>query len=369
MPYAARMKHLDSSGIRRMFELAASMKNPIDLSLGQPDFPVPENIKKALHRAVDDNKNGYVMAAGIPPFRDAVAKSLVNEGLNPGAVMATSGASGALTVALTVLADENTDVLVADPAFVSYNYFIRLAGATPVFIDTYPDFKLTPEKIRAAVTPKSKILLFNAPNNPTGVAYTDAELRALAATTRELGLQVIADEVYDQFCYDFPFKSWLHYDSEALLVRTLGKTWGMPGWRLGLAAGPKDLIENMIMVQQVMYVCMHTASQWAGIEALTTDMSEAIGRYKVKRDFVYSALKPHFNCAKPEGAFYIFPEAPRQDTEAFFKKCVENNILMVPGKAFSVKNTHFRISYATHNESLKKGVETLIKIADQMKAE
>jgi aspartate aminotransferase/aminotransferase len=361
--FASRMNHLQASGIRKMFELASKMKNPIDFSLGQPDFDVPENVKEAAIRAIRDGKNGYSQTTGIEPLRTAIAESLTREQVPFGSCMVTSGASGGLLLALLALVEAGDEVLFCDPGFVAYEPMIRLAGATPVRISIYPDFKLTPENLRRHITAKTKALIFNSPGNPTGVAQEGDEIAELAKITREFGIRVISDEVYDLFTYDVKHQSWLKYDSSAVLVRAFSKSWGMAGWRSGYAAGPSDLLDQMARLQQFSYVCVNQPTQWACIEALKTDVSERIAEYKKKRDLVYNSLKDHFRIVKPTGTFFMFPEAPQQNTEIFLQRCVERELLIVPGQAFSERNTHFRLSFAHKNDVLEAGCKILVDIA------
>lgn len=361
--FASRMAQFEGSGIRKMFELAAAMKNPINLSLGQADFDVPEPVKEVAIKAIREGKNRYSITAGEPDFQAAVKKFLASEGIEVESAMAVAGASGGLVLALFAFAEAGCEVLIPDPYFVCYGALVQLTGATPRWIDTYPSLKLTPEKLRAAVTPKSKVLIFNSPSNPTGIAYTKEETAALAKTAKELGLQVISDEVYDTFCYDFPHHSWLKFDKDAVLVRSFSKTAGMPGWRSGYVAGPAEILEKLKILQQFTFVCTNTPAQWASIEALRSDISHHIAAYKKKRDMVCSILSEEFKFIKPSGAFYIFPEIPGGDSQNFIKSCIEKELLIVPGKAFSQRDTHFRISYATDDATLKRGLEILLDIA------
>lgn len=361
--FANRMKHLESSGIRKMFELKTKMKNPIDLSLGQADFDVPKRVKEAAIRAIREGKNGYTMTTGIPELRKAIADSLKKEGVEAESMLVVSGASGALALSLLALADESVEVLVTDPCFVTYIQQIRLAGATPRWIDTYPDFRLTPERLEAAVTPKSRILLFNSPVNPTGIHYTPDEIKALAKTAQRLGLQVISDEVYDRFGYDHPHECWLKHDSGGVLIRAFSKTLGMAGWRIGFAAGPKAIIDHMTTLQQFTFICINTPAQWACVKALQTKLPDFQKIYRKKRDLVLEGLSKAFSFKRPEGAFYVFPEYPAGDGDRFIDECLKNELLVVPGKAFSRQNTHFRISFATDNRTLKRGIDLLVRLA------
>jgi aspartate aminotransferase/aminotransferase len=340
------------------------MKNPIDFSLGQPDFDVPEKVKQAAISAIESGKNGYTQTTGIAPLREAITDFLRKEGVPHEDSMVTVGASGGLLLSLMALVDEEHEVLVPDPGFVAYDPMIRLAGATPVAIDTYPDFKITPEKLRAAITSKTKAMIFNSPGNPTGIMHTKEEIAELAKITREHGIRVISDEVYDLFTYSTPHETWLKHDPTAIMVRAFSKSWGMPGWRSGYVAGPKDVLNQMAMLQQFSYVCVNQPVQWACVEALKTDISHHIEEYEAKRDLVYNGLKNHFNIVKPTGTFFMFPEAPQRNTALFLEKCVAEEILIVPGQAFSKQNTHFRLSFANKNSVLEEGIEKLIKIVE-----
>lgn len=368
--FAERMKHLESSGIRKMFELASHMKNPIDFSLGQPDFDAPDPVKKAAIDAIQSGRNRYSTTGGFPEFRNAIMADLSREGISVETVMGTAGASGGLLLALLALADDQVEVLATDPCFVTYGHLVRLAGAEIKWIDTYPDFRLTPRRLEQAVRQtgkgqKRRVLLFNSPVNPTGVAYTADEVKALAGAAKQLGLQVVADEVYDRFCYDFPHESWLKHDPGAVLVRTFGKTWGVPGWRVGYAAGPKAIVDQMITLQQFTFVCVNTPSQWASIEALKTEVTPYINAYRRKRDIVTEGLNGVYRLTKLQGAFYAFPEIPG-DPDRFLQKCVEKELLIVPGKSFSRKNTHFRLSYALDDKTLERGVDLLREVAKEL---
>lgn len=361
--HAKRMEQLEGSGIRRIFELGQRMKNPIDFSLGQAHFDAPKQVKEAAMGAIQAGKNRYTVTAGIPELRDVISREMADEGVRPESILVTCGAEGGLLLSILAMADESVEVLVTDPCFATYGHIIKLAGSKVRWIDTYPDFRLTPMRLEAACTEKSRILLFNSPVNPTGVAYTPDEIRELAHTAKRLGLQVISDEVYDRFCYDYPHECFAKHDSGAVIVRAFSKTWGVAGWRIGFAFGPKEIIGNMTMLQQFTFICAPAPFQWAAARAIDTDVSPYIDDYRRKRDFVYESLSRAFELNRPEGAFYAYCRSPNDDTESFMKKCIENEILVVPGSAFSTRNTHFRVSFATDDETLKRGIEMLVRLA------
>jgi len=360
---AKRMSSLESSGIRKIFELASKMKDPVNLSLGQADFDVPKKAADAAIAAILEGTNSYSVTSGFPVLLDALSNEMSKEGLSPESFIATCGAEGALVLSMLALAEESTDVMVTDPCFATYGHLIRLAGANPCWVDTYPDFKLTPERVKNAYNDRCKILLFNSPTNPTGMSYTAEEIEALANTAKDLGLQVISDEVYERFSYDYPHECFAKYDKNALVIRAFSKTWGAAGWRIGFAFGPSEIVDAMSMLQQFTFVCAPTPFQMAAAKAVDVDMSQQISDYRKKRDFVYESLSGTFEMIKPKGAFYAFCKVPDGDMESFMKRCIEDEVLVVPGAAFSNRNTHFRISFAADDVVLKRGMDKLLKLA------
>ena len=207
---AERSRAIDASGIRRVFDLAASLSDPINLSIGQPHFDVPEPIKQAAINAIADGFNRYTVTQGIETLRGRIIADLSAElplwrdGLASGdlGVLITSGVSGGLMLAMLACVGPGDEVLIPDPYFVMYRHLVTLAGATPVYVDTYPDFQLTAERIEPHITPRTKMVLFNSPGNPTGVVATDATCRAVAELASRHNLLLLSDEIYDEFCFE-----------------------------------------------------------------------------------------------------------------------------------------------------------------------
>lgn len=364
---AARMGQIDASGIRKVFALAAKMKNPINLSIGQPDYDVDLEVKDAAIDAIRGGFNAYTQTWGTDELRTAVVDYYDRRfGVRPENVMITSGVSGGLYLALMATVNPGDEVLFADPFFVMYPHLVRLLGGTPVAIDTYPHFKLTAEAVEAAITPKSKVLIVNSPANPTGVALSQAELDALAAVARKHKLLLITDEIYESLLYDDAPATVVGRHENILLLNGLSKSAGMTGWRIGFAAGPEEVLQAMNTLQQYTFVCAPSPAQKAAVVALSADMTPKVDAYREKRDIIYTGLQEReFQVVKPGGAFYIFPEAPGGDGDAFVRTAIENNLLVIPGSVFSHRKTHFRISFAAKNETLKKGLDIL---ADLRKA-
>lgn len=361
---AKRMKSIEVSGIRKVFELGRSLKNPVNLSIGQPHFDVPEPIKQAAHQAIDGGANGYTVTQGIAGLRDKIADNVRRHfGHADREVLVTSGTSGGLVLAMLCSLDPGDEVLFFDPYFVMYPHIVTLAGGIPVILDTYPDFQIDLDRVRAALTPKTKGILVNSPVNPTGTVLPRETLRGLAELARERNLILWSDEVYSHFCYDEPFASPAEFNEETVVFDGFSKTYGMTGWRLGFVHGPKPLIEEMTKLQQFTFVCAPSMVQHAGIAALDTDVSAFVADYRRKRDWLMDGLKDYLEIARPGGAFYLFPKAPWGSGTEFVTEAVRNNLLIIPGSAFSRRDTHFRISYAASDATIERGIEILRRLA------
>ena len=370
---ADRMSRLDASGIRKVFDLAAGMKDPINLSIGQPDFDVPDPVKAEAVDAIRRGLNKYTQTQGTDALRQAIAEACRREfGWHDpyhGAVfgergyLITSGVSGALVLAILTLVNPGDEVVFFDPYFVMYAHLVNLAGGAPVAVDTYPDFRPDAGKLADAITDRTRMLIVNSPVNPTGAVYSAEELQAIADVAAKRDLLIVSDEIYELFCYDQPFVSMASVYDNTLLMRGFSKSHAMTGWRVGWCTGPKAIIEKMTMLQQYSFVCAPSIAQDAAVTALGLDMSAHQAAYKKKRDMVFDALAGPFALVKPEGAFYAFVPAPDGDAESFVKKAVASNVLIIPGEVFSRQNTHFRISYATSDEKLAKGLEILASLA------
>lgn len=357
---ADRMNHIDASGIRKVFALAATMTDPVNLSIGQPDYDVDELVKQEAIRAIENGANAYTQTWGLDALRDACNDYYRNKfGVGLENVMVTSGVSGGLFLALMSTVNPGDEVLFADPYFVMYKHLVNVLGGKAVPIDTYPDFKLTAERIESAITEKSKLLIVNSPSNPTGVSLNAEELDAIAAVAKKHNLLVLSDEIYEGLHYDGPADTMVGRYDNLVLLNGFSKLAAMTGHRVGFAAGPEEVIQQMNTLQQYTFVCAPSTSQHAAITALKIDHTAKVDVYREKRDLVYTLLSENFTVQKPNGAFYIFAEAPGGDGDAFVAKAIENNVLIIPGSVFSDQKTHFRISFAAPNEKIRKGVEII----------
>lgn len=361
---ADRMSAIEASGIRKIFELARSLKDPVNLSIGQPDFDVPRPVRDACHAAIEEGKNAYTVTQGIPELRAALLDEVQRE--YPGQereLLVTSGTSGGLVLALSCVVNPGDEVIVFDPYFVIYPNLVKFAGGRPVLLDTYPDFALDIDRVRKVMSPRTKAVVVNSPANPTGRVATEGELRDLARLCAERGVLLISDEIYRLFCHDTPFTSPARFNEHVLVIDGFSKSHGMTGWRLGFAHGPRRLIEEMIKLQQFSFVCAPSMVQYAGLAACRTPMDAHVSEYRRKRDLVYEGLRDLYEIGQPGGAFYLFPKAPRPSGTAFVEEAVREGLLTIPGGVFSSRDTHFRISYAADERTLRRGVEILRRLA------
>lgn len=362
---------VDASGIRKVFDLAAKMKDPINLSIGLPDFDVPDIAKNAAIESIRKGDNRYTQTQGIAPLRERLRKDLSAEfGRDVGEVLITSGVSGGLMLAIQAMIDPGDEAIFLDPYFVMYKHLLTLSGGKAVPVDSYPDFRFHADRVEAAITPRTKLLILNSPSNPTGIVMTEDEVRSAVELARKHDLIILSDEIYEPFLYGGKdeggrmkadgLPSALHTYDRTIVLRGFSKSHAMTGWRLGYAFGPAELIGQMTKLQQYTYVCAPSPFQYAALAALDVPMADYVAAYRRKRDIVFDSLSKRFQIEKPEGAFYIFPKAPADQTASeFVARAIENNVLIIPGNVFSERDTHFRISYATTDEKLMKGCEIL----------
>jgi aspartate aminotransferase/aminotransferase len=363
---ADRTAKFDASGIRKVFDLAAKMASPINLSIGQPDFGVPDAIKEAAIAAIRADKNGYSVTQGVAELRARLQSRVDAEYSHADRqVLVTSGTSGALVLAVLAMINPGDEVIVFDPYFVMYPSLVGMVGGKCVTIDTYPDFRVDPVRVAAAITPRTKMILLNSPANPTGAVASDSDVRALAELAVRHNIALVSDEIYRSFCYDAPLASPARWNENTIVVDGLSKTYGVTGWRLGFVHGPSAIIEKLTMLQQYTFVCAPHPLQWAALAALGVDMSPQIAAYRRKRDTVVAGLcEAGYKVVKPGGAFYVFPQVPDGlgTGSNFVAQAIANELLIIPGNIFSCRDTNFRISYAASDETIERGLAVLARL-------
>lgn len=392
---SSRAQSINGSGIRRVFEIGATIPavEKIDLSIGQPDFPVPDAIKDAAIKAIREDRNGYPLTRGIVELREVIAQQIKRDigwsigglPLNPSSsdpgVLVTAGTSGALVLSCMALLNPGDEIIIPDPWFVLYPYLATLSHGVAVKCPVYPDFRMLADRVEKLITPRTKMVLLNSPGNPGGVVASERECADLLDLCKRRGIVLLSDEIYDEFTYpEFrtqqmtgdpsrrmcPSPARLSGAQEhVLVVRGYGKTYGVTGWRLGYAVGPRWLIEEMTKLQQYVYVSSPHPLQWGVMKAFDVDMSAHVSEYQRRRDMVVRTLSPYTSVATPGGAFYAFPAVPErfgaenERAEKLFQAAVRHNVLVVPGKTFSSRDTHFRLSYATPMDKLTRGLDVL----------
>jgi aspartate aminotransferase/aminotransferase len=362
---ARRAAAFDSSGIRKAFDLAARLSDPINLSIGQPDFPMPEAARNAAKAAIDAGKNGYTPTQGIPALRERLeARSRAETGQADRRLVVTSGTSGGLVLALMALVDPGDEVIIFEPAFVMYRPLVEFLGGQIVAIDTSPAFTVDVDRVASAITPRTKAVLLNTPANPTGVVASAETVRDLAALADRHGVTIISDELYRTLCYDAPFASPAAHSERVVVLDGFSKSHAMTGWRVGWLHGPADVVDVCAMIQQYTFVCAPQVGQWAAVEALECPMDVPLAECRRKRDKLVAGLRDHYDFQVPGGAFYLYLRAPSGSGTAFAERAVaEEKLIVVPGKVFGAADTHFRIAYTTDDRTLDRGIDALRRLA------
>ncbi|NQW47632.1 MAG: pyridoxal phosphate-dependent aminotransferase [Planctomycetes bacterium] len=359
----------DSSGIRKVFDLAARLEDPINLSIGQPDFEMPPAAREAAKAAIDAGRNGYTPTQGISLLRDRLEAQVRRELGQPRRQLClTSGSSGALVLVLMSLIDPGDEVIIFEPAFVMYRPLVEFLGGRCVVIDTAPDFRIDLDRVAAAISPATRAILLNTPANPTGVVADAGTVRDLASLAESRGVTLISDELYRTYCYDAEFASPALHSESVVVIDGFSKSHAMTGWRVGWVHGPQAVVDACTMLQQYTFVCAPQVGQWAALAALDCPMDLPLAECRRKRDTLMAGLRGHYQFVQPGGAFYLYPEAPGGSGKAFAERAVEQEkLLVVPGSVFGAADSHFRIAYTVTDQMLERGIAALQRLAASFK--
>ncbi|MBC2272828.1 aminotransferase class I/II-fold pyridoxal phosphate-dependent enzyme [Listeria welshimeri] len=364
---------IEVSGIRTFNNRVTSIPDMIRLTLGEPDFPTPEHIKQAGISAIQENFTNYTPNAGMPELLAAAStyfKEKYDLSYKDNEIIVTVGATEAISVALQTILEPDDEVILPDPIYPGYEPLITLNKARPIKIDTTEtNFKLTPEQLRAHITPKTKALIIPYPSNPTGVSLNKEELLALATVLKETGIFVIADEIYSELTYHQEHVSIAPMlRDQTIVINGLSKSHAMIGWRIGFLLAPENLTKEMLKIHQYIVTCASSISQKAALEAITNGKDDAFQmrtEYKTRANFTQERLeKMGFTVIPPDGAFYFFVKLPDEITENSFDWAVrlaeEAKVAVVPGNAFSEKgDRYFRLSYATSFNNLAEALDRM----------
>jgi aspartate aminotransferase len=386
MELAARANYVSTSITLAIAAKAKEMKaEGIDVcsfSAGEPDFPTPQHICEAAKTALDEGKTRYGAAAGELKLRAAIAKKLQQDNhldYKPEHIIVTNGGKFSLYNLMQVLIDPGDEVIIPAPYWLSYPEMVKLAEGTPVIVDTSREnnYKITPQQLEQAITPKTKLFVLNSPSNPTGMVYTPAEIRALAKVIVERDILVVSDEIYEKILYDDAEHLSIGSIDEAIFARTIvssgfAKSHSMTGWRVGYTAAPLEIIQAMTRIQSHSTSNVCTFAQYGAIAALESSQAcvqEMLQAFARRRNYMYQAINqiPQLSCPKPDGAFYLFVDISQTGKQSlpFCEELLKTKqVAAVPGIAFGT-DTCIRFSYATDMDTIKKGVKRLAEFVNQ----
>lgn len=374
-----------SAMLTKVAELRAAGVNVIGFNVGEPDFPTPRKVVDACEKALEEGKTKYTPFNGLGLAKEAVCRKLKKDnGLDyePSQIVISTGAKQALTNAIFAICDEGDEVIIPTPCYVSYVEVIKLTGASAVLVGTNEDYSLNVESIAAAVTPNTKAILINTPNNPTGAVYTEAELKALGDVAEKNGLYIIADEVYEKLVYGSSrhvsiagLSPWLY--EHTVTVNGLSKACSMTGWRFGYTATNKEMAKAISSLQAHMTSCSTSFVQYAaitGLEDCAQEIEDMVKAFQERRDYLHARLTamPGVTCTLADGAFYLMPHIDPYLGKSYQGKTIENSfdfaeflleqahIAVVAGDAFVMPGT-VRLAYSTSMENIKRGMDAMEK--------
>lgn len=377
------VRDIPRSGIRDFFDIVSSREDVISLGIGEPDFVTPWHIRDAAVRALDRGATSYTPNMGLLSLRRGITQYVEKKtgiGYRPeDEVLITVGVSQGLDLAVRALVEPGDEVLYHEPSYVSYNPLIQFAYGKPVAIQTKKEngFRLTREELEAHVTPKTKVLLLNYPNNPTGAALEKKDVKAIAAFAVEHDLIVLTDEIYDELTYDrrhFSIISEPGMKERTVYLHGFSKAWAMTGWRMGFTCAPPELTEAMMKIHQYTMLCAPILSQEASVEALRngdSDIAFMREEYKKRRNFIHASFEEMgIPCIYPDGAFYAFVEISQfglSSKEFALRLLDEQNVACVPGSAFGPCGEGFiRCSYATALDDIKEAMVRIARFVEKL---
>ncbi|MGI6648556.1 MAG: aminotransferase class I/II-fold pyridoxal phosphate-dependent enzyme [Bacillota bacterium] len=377
------VRDIPPSGIRKFFDLVSQTKGVISLGVGEPDFVTPWHVREASVYYLEKGHTSYTSNWGMPELREEIVRYLYRRfGLNyqpNNQILATVGVSEAVDLALRTVICRGDEVLIPEPCFVSYRPCVELAGGIPVGVPTKAEdeFRLTAEALRAALTPRSKVLVLAFPSNPTGAVMRREHLEAIAEVVRKHNLLVISDEIYAELTYEGKHVSIAGLEGMAdrvIVMNGFSKAFAMTGWRLGYAAGPAPIIEAMCKIHQYTIMCAPTQAQRAGIEALRNgepEMQRMIRSYDQRRRMMYRGLQNlGLECFEPQGAFYVFPSIKKTglSSEEFSERLLmEEKVAVVPGNAFGqCGEGYIRCCYAASAQDIEQALQRIDRFINRL---
>lgn len=369
---AQRLGYFDSSDFREAIKKQTLMVDPVNLSIGVPEELTAEHVKAAGIRAILEDKTTYTPSNGLLRLREALAYKLLTENEVPctaDSVTVVPGlTTGQLLVYLAVL-DPGDEVIVFDPYYPPYPHLASMVGARVVYVSTLPTFQPDLAALEASMTDKTKLIVINTPNNPSGAVYPEETLRAIATIAEKNNTLLISDEIYEHFVYDGKHFSVGSIYPNTITMNGFSKEHAMTGWRLGYIAGPQEIIDAINELQQYVVMSSSSIAQHAAIAALKQKPTHLVQKYKAKRDLVVSRLrKSGYSVDGAQGAFYAFVKAPHNLTDVeFVERATEHGLIVVAGRAFSQLHGFIRISYGADMTTLEQGLDILEEIAKELR--
>ena len=376
------VEQIPPSGIRVFFDLVLGMKDVISLGVGEPDFVTPWNVREAAIYSLEEGYTSYTSNKGLVELRQDISRHLNHRyslEYDPGdEILITVGVSEAFDLAVRAIMNKGDKILIPEPFYVSYGPLVTLAGGKPVFIKLNPEngFKLTAKDILKHCDKKTKGIILNYPNNPTGASYTKQELKAISNAVIKRNLIMISDEIYGDLTYDFnhtPFPTLSGMKERTIYLNGFSKSYAMTGWRIGYVCGPKNIISLMTKIHQYTMLCAPIMSQMAAREALKNgerSTQEMKREYRRRRELIISGLNEiGLTCHKPEGAFYAFPSIKISGLSSMdFAKALlkKERVALVPGTAFGPSGEGYvRISYASSLSNIKEALLRIKRFLDR----
>lgn len=363
-----RLEYFDSSPFRAAMQRQAQLVNPIDLSIGVPEELTPEHIKAAGIAAIQNDKTVYTPAAGILELRAAIADKLRQENKlmhTANEVTVVPGLTTGLLLTYLAILDPGDEVIVFDPYYPPYPHLASMIGAHVVYVSTSPSFQPDLHALEASITNRTKLIVVNSPNNPSGAVYSEHTLRKIAQIAAEHNLLIISDEIYEHFAFDEPHFSIGSIYPNTITMNGFSKEYAMTGWRLGYIAGPQDIIDAINELQQYVVMSSSSIAQHAGVAAIR-QRPAVVHKYREKRDYARDRLtQMGYELHGANGAYYLFIKAPHDLTDVeFVDKASAEGLIIVPGRAFSRLTGFVRLSYGADMHTLKRGLDVLEKITN-----
>ena len=356
-----RVENINYSVVRKSFAKGSNGKM-INATIGRPDFDVPVKIKEEAKLHIDLGHNAYTETKGIAPLRQAISKHLQKRNVNrsPNEIIVTSGTTSAIFMVISALINPDDEVIIFEPYFVAYPEIVKMVGGKCVILKTNTDFQPDISLLRKSVTSKTKLIIVNSPNNPTGAVYNSEMMKGIVRVAKKAGAYILSDEIYHDFIYDkIPHYSPAEKYGKTIIVDGLAKSKGMSGWRIGFVAGPKKIIDAVEKLQQFTSVCAPAPFQYAAVVALTESLDPNIlNQYRRKREVLIDGIKDSYQIVIPAGAFYLYLKTSIP-ADKFTMILAKKGLAVVPGSAFGNYKNFIRISYAISDKEIEKMIDIL----------